>query len=51
MDIVWMVIALLVLAAWLAALVHAVRGDGLGDREPPRSHPEDSVPGTRVFTR
>ena len=46
-----MVISLLVLAAWLAALVHAVRGDGLGDREPPRSHPEDTTPVTRVFSR
>lgn len=51
MDIVWMVITLLVLAAWLAALVHAVRGDGLGDREPPRSHPEDSAPAARSSSR
>ncbi|GIG40151.1 hypothetical protein [Cellulomonas phragmiteti] len=45
MDLVWIIALLAALPASLVALVRTVRTDGLGHREPPRSHP--SEPGTR----
>lgn len=47
MDIFWLILTLLALSAWLGWLAHVVREDGLGHREPPRSHPDDT-PLTRV---
>ncbi len=46
MTIVWIALTLLLLAAWLGWLTALVRGDGLGHREPPRSHHawDDPVP-------
>lgn len=41
MDIVWIILGLLALTTWIAWLVRVVREDGLGHREPPRSHHED----------
>ncbi len=38
MDIVWLVLSLLALAAWLVWLWRVVVADGLGDRRPPTSH-------------
>ena len=52
MDILWLVLALLAATLWVAWLTRVVRQDGLGDREPPRSHPhEDQPPATQVFLR
>lgn len=53
MDIIWLVIALLAVAAVLGALTRTVHGDGLGHREPPRSHlhEADRTPTTQVFSR
>ncbi|ADG74119.1 hypothetical protein Cfla_1217 [Cellulomonas flavigena DSM 20109] len=50
MDIFWLILTLLALSAWLGRLAHVVREDGLGHREPPRSHPDDT-PSTRVRSR
>ncbi|MFC8192829.1 hypothetical protein ACFUMH_14320 [Cellulomonas sp. NPDC057328] len=38
MDILWLVLSLLALAAWLVWLWRVVVADGLGDRRPPASH-------------
>ncbi|WP_196250700.1 hypothetical protein [Cellulomonas sp. JZ18] len=38
MDILWLVLSLLALAAWLGWLWRLVTRDGLGDRRPPASH-------------
>ena len=47
MDILWLLLTLVALSAGLGGLAHVVRADGLGHREPPRSHPDD-IPLTRV---
>ncbi|MBO0900969.1 hypothetical protein J1G42_12400 [Cellulomonas sp. zg-ZUI222] len=52
MDILWIVVIALTAAAWVAWLVHVVRHDGLGDHEPPRSHPHEvHQPVTQIFLR
>ncbi|MCC2315150.1 hypothetical protein [Cellulomonas xiejunii] len=53
MDILWLILTLLAVAAVLGGLTRAVRDDGLGHREPPRSHPQDgdSTPVMHVFSR
>ncbi|PRZ04889.1 hypothetical protein BCE75_109128 [Isoptericola sp. CG 20/1183] len=35
-----LLLTLLLLGAWVAALGRTVRHDGLGSRRPPRSHPD-----------
>lgn len=50
MDILWLILSLLTVATSLGWLARVVHDDGLGDREPPRSHPSDA-PGTHVFSR
>ncbi|MBD7917663.1 hypothetical protein H9657_05125 [Cellulomonas sp. Sa3CUA2] len=53
MDILWLLLATLSVAALLGGLARAVRDDGLGDREPPPSHLDDAhrTPLTQVFSR
>jgi hypothetical protein len=53
MDIFWLILTLLATAAVLGGLARAVRDDGLGHREPPRSHPHDNdgTPVMHVFSR
>ena len=53
MDILWLILALLAVAAVLGRLARAVRDDGLGPREPPRSHlhDDDGTPVMHVFSR
>lgn len=53
MSILWIVLALPALAVWLGWLARVVREDGLGHREPPRSHlgDEGGTPVTHVFSR
>lgn len=55
MDIVWLVISLLALAAWLTWLWRLVARDGLGDRRPPASHEawqdRDGLPSVPVGSR
>ena len=46
MNLVLLLMALVAFAAWIAWLVVLVRRDGLGDREPPRSHPAWDDAGT-----
>ncbi|WP_177199704.1 hypothetical protein [Cellulomonas sp. KH9] len=52
MDMLWISLTLLTAAGWITWLVRVVRDDGLGHREPPRSHPHEAeVPATHVFSR
>ncbi|MFV2144904.1 hypothetical protein [Isoptericola sp. G70] len=39
MDILLLLLAALLLAAWVVTLGRTVRRDGLGTRQPPCSHP------------
>lgn len=51
-DIIWVVITLLAIAAWLGWLVHLLRQDGLGERPAPRSRPDwTEAPELRTFAR
>ena len=52
MDFSWLVLTLLTATLWIGWLVRVVRRDGLGDREPPQSHPHEDRPAdTQVFFR
>ena len=52
MDIIWVVITLLAIAAWLGWRGRLLRHDGLGERPAPRSHPDwTEAPELRSFIR